>query len=196
MFCDNIHSAFLNANKKILGYRRRERKKWISDNTRQIIEERKAAKQSMLSGTAEQRARASEIYREKNKEVKKSARKDKRDYTYNLAREAQTAAEKGDTRTVYKITKQLTGGFINKTTAVKDKNGNVLMKEEDQLERWAEHIKEILNRPDPEVDAEIEDMGFSIEMNRVRITQGEIEKAIRQTRETEHLAKTEYQQTC
>ena len=192
MLCDNIHSAFLDANENILGYCRREKKEWISDNTWQIIEERKAAKQSMLSGTAEQKAQASEIYREKNREVKKKVRKDKRDYTYSLAREAQTAAEKGDTRTVYKITKRLTGGLINKTTTVKDKNGNVLMKEENQLERWAEHIKEILNRPEPEVDAEIEDMGFSIEMNRGRITQGEIEKAIRQTRETEHLAKTEY----
>ena len=114
--------------------------------------------------------------------MKKSVRKDKRDYTDSLAREAQIAVEKGDTRTVYKITKQLTGGFINKTTVVKVKNGNVLMKEEDQLERWAEHYKEILNRPDPEVDAEIEDMGFTIEMNHGRITQGEIEKAIRQTK--------------
>ena len=180
--CDNIHSAFLNASEDVLGYRRRERKEWISDNTWQIIEERKAAKQSMLSGTAQQRTQASETYQEKNKEVKKSVRKDKRDYTDSLAREAQTAAEKGDTRTVYKITKQLTGGFINKTTVVKDKNGNVLMKEEDQLERWAEHYKEILNRPDPEVDAEIEDMGFTIEMNCGRITQGEIEKAIRRTK--------------
>ena len=47
----------------------------------------------------------------------------------------------------------MTGGFTNKATVVKDKEGNVLMKEEDQLERWAEHYREILNRPDPEVDA-------------------------------------------
>ena len=60
--CDNIHSAFLNASENVLGYRRRERKEWISDNTWQIIEKRKAAKQSMLSGTAQQRAQASETY--------------------------------------------------------------------------------------------------------------------------------------
>ena len=180
--CDNIHTAFLDTSENVLGYGRRERKEWISDNTWQIIGERKAAKQGMLTGSEEQRAQASETYREKNRDVKKSVRKDKRDYTDSLAREAQTAAEKGDTRTVYKITKQLTGGFTNRTTVVKDKDGNVLMKEEELLKRWAEHYTEILNRPDPEVEAVIEDMGFNIEMNRGRITQAEIETAIRQTK--------------
>ena len=55
------------------------------------------------------------------------------------------------------------------------------MKEEGQLKRWAEHYKEILKRPDPEVEAVIEAMGFSIEMNRGRIPQAELETAVRQT---------------
>ena len=131
--------------------------------------------------SVEQRAQASETCREKNTEAKKSVRKDKRDYTDSQAREEQTAAEKGDTRIVYTITKQLTGRFTNRATVLKHKDGIVLMKEEGQLKRWAEHYKEILKRPDPEVEAVIEAMGFSIEMNRGRITQAEIAKAIRQT---------------
>ena len=98
----------------------------------------------MLTGSVhvEQRAQASESYREKNRGVKKSVRKDKRDYTDSLAREAQTAAEKGDTRSVYQITKQLAGGFASRATVVKDKTGSVLMKEEEQLKMWAEHYTE------------------------------------------------------
>ena len=100
------------------------------------------------------------------------------DFMDNLATEAQEAAEKGDTRTVYRITKTLTGGFANKTTTVKDRNGQVLMKSEEQLRRWAEHFKETLNRPDPEEEAIIEDTEFRIEMKRGRITQEEIREAI------------------
>ena len=116
----------------------------------------------MLNGTEDQKAAAIEAYRERNREVKRSSRRDKREYTNSLAAEAQSAAERGDTRTVYKITKTLTGGFTSKTTVVKDKDGKVLTKEQDQLDRWAEHFRKTLNRPDPDVEAAIEDMGFQI----------------------------------
>ena len=67
--CDNIHSVFLDTSENVLGYRRQERKEWISDTTWQIIGKRKAAKQGMLRWSVEQRAQASETYREKNREV-------------------------------------------------------------------------------------------------------------------------------
>ena len=136
----------------------------------------------MLNGTEDQKAAAVEAYREGNREVKRSSRRDKREYTNSLAAEAQSAAERGDTRTVYKIINTLTGGFTSKTTVVKDKYRKVLTKEQDQLDRWAEHFRETLNRPDPDVEAAIEDMGFQIEMTRGNITQQEIERAIRQTK--------------
>ena len=136
----------------------------------------------MITGIEEDRAEAAVIYKEKDQAVKKGARQDKRDFMENLATEAQAAAEKGDSRTVYRITKTLTGGFVNKTTTVKDRNGQTLMKSEEQLRRWAEHFKETLNRPDPEEEAIIGDTEFRIEMKRGQITQDEIRDAIRQTK--------------
>ena len=65
---------------------------------------------------------------------------------------------------------------------VKDKDGKVLTKEQDQPDRWAEHFRETLNRPDPDVEAAIEDMGFQIELTRRNITQQEIERDNRQTK--------------
>ena len=180
--CDNMQKMFIDISADVLGHRRREKKEWISQTTWQLIEERRTAKQRMLGGSKEDKATAAETYREKNVAVKKSARRDKREYTDSLAREAQSAAERGDTRTVYKITKTLTGGFTSKSTVVKDKEGKVLMKEDDQLNRWAEHFKETLNRPDPEEEETIEDTGFHIEMKRGRITRQEITEAIRQTK--------------
>ncbi|KAM9354321.1 uncharacterized protein KZ484_012474 isoform 1-T2 [Pholidichthys leucotaenia] len=177
-----VQKLFLDTSKEVLGHRKRERKEWISENTWQLIEERRATKQRMLGGNTEEREAAAEAYRQKNNDVKKSVRKDKREYADSLAQEAQSAAERGDTRTVYKITKTLTGGFTSKSTVVNDKNGKVLMKEEDQLSRWAEHFRETLNRPDPKEEAVIEDTGFHIEMKQGRITQQEIEEAIKQTK--------------
>ena len=136
----------------------------------------------MFYGTEDQKAAAVEAYRERNREVKRSSRRAKKEYTNSLAAEAQSAAERGDTRTVYMITKTLTGGFTSKTTVVKDKDGKVLTKEQDKLDRWAEHFRETLNRSDPDVETAIEYMGFQIEMTRGNIAQQEIERAIRQTK--------------
>ena len=43
-----------------------------------------------------------------DKGVKKSAWKDKINYSWNMAEEAETAAEKGDMATVYKISREQT----------------------------------------------------------------------------------------
>ncbi|XP_078581995.1 uncharacterized protein LOC144865280 [Branchiostoma floridae x Branchiostoma japonicum] len=180
--CEGIHKVFTDTSKAVLGYRKRERKEWLSDTTWNLVQERKAAKQHMLNGSERQRAAAAKTYQAKNKEVKRSARRDKRVYMDSLATEAQQAAEKGDTRTVYKITKQLSGDLKNRAAAVKDKNGKVLMEGKDQLDRWAEHFRETLNRPPPESEATIEDMGFNIEMKRGPITLQEIVNAIKETK--------------
>ena len=109
----------------------------------------------MTSGLAEDKDLLSQEYREKTIEAKRSTRQDKRAYMDHLGEETQAAADSGDTRTVYKITKTLTGSFGNKSTVVKDKEGKTLNKEEDLLKRWAEHFQEILNRDDPEEETDI-----------------------------------------
>lgn len=87
-----------------------------------------------------------EKYRTLDKEVKKSARQDKRRFVEDLGKEAQDVADRRDTRTVYKIAKVLTGSFTNRSSVVKDEQGNVLAKEEEQTTRWVEHFQEVLNR--------------------------------------------------
>ena len=181
--CNITQSVFEESSKEVLGHKRRERKEWISEDTWTLINQRKETKQKILaSKEEEQKKTLQEDYSKQNLDVKKNARKDKRIFTDNLAQEAQNAADSGDTRTVYRVTKILTRSFYNQATVVKDKDGNVLMKEEDQLNRWAEHFKEILNRPNPEEEAEIEDMGFQMEMRRGRITDQEIIEAIKSTK--------------
>jgi len=57
--------------------------------------------------------RAKELYKGKDREVKRSAREDKRAFVEGLAREAEEAAARGEMSTVYRLTKQLTGTTTN-----------------------------------------------------------------------------------
>ena len=51
--------------------------------------------------------KSSRLHREKDKEIKKSARRDRRCYIEQLAEDAQATAERNDMNTVYQITKIL-----------------------------------------------------------------------------------------
>ncbi len=50
---------------------------------------------------------------------------------------------------VYRITRELTRATSNSNNPVKDKSWNKITIESQKLKRWAEHFKEVLNRPEP-----------------------------------------------
>ena len=53
-------------------------------------------------------------------------------------------------KTLYNITKILSRRKTVKTKPVKDKDGKLLIKLNEQMERWNEHFKSVLNRPEPD----------------------------------------------
>ena len=122
----------------------------MSDDTWNKVEERRKCKEKVLKATTRQQTKqAQNIYQDKDKEVKKGCKQDKRNYVDHLAEEAETACSKGDIKTLYNITRQLSGRTSKSNTHVKDKNGNIITKLEEQLKRWREHFQEVLNRPPP-----------------------------------------------
>ena len=84
-----------------------------------------------------------------DREVKNSIKKDKRDYIVGLAKQAETAAGQGNLRDLYLVTKKLTGKFQPTDRPAKDKNGKPLTTTKEQLKRWVEHFRELLNRSTP-----------------------------------------------
>ncbi|VDI07730.1 Hypothetical predicted protein [Mytilus galloprovincialis] len=90
-----------------------------------------------------------------NKDVKKATRKDKKDFIEGLALEAKKAASKQRMGDLYQITKKLCGQKRNTNMPLKDKQGNLITSEKEQENRWNEHFKEVLNRPEPETTANI-----------------------------------------
>ena len=49
----------------------------------------------------------------------------------------------------YRIVRELGNSKDSSNVPIKDSNGNVLLREEDQEDRWIEHFKSVLNQPSP-----------------------------------------------
>ncbi|KAK3545686.1 hypothetical protein QTP70_010891 [Hemibagrus guttatus] len=111
-------------------------------------------------------------YREKDREVKTSTRRDKRRHIEQLAEDAERAAEQKDMKTVYMTTKKLRGDRgQNQDIPVRAKDGTPITEEYAKLERWKEHFRQILNRPDPPALADIPeaDEDLDIDMGDIRV---------------------------
>ncbi len=104
-------------------------------------------------------------YKNKDREVKRSARRDKRVFVEHLASKAEKAAAYGKLGIVYKITKRLCGKCTNQTTHVMDKKGNICTSESDQAARWVQHFHEVLKLPEPEQLANITTTDDILEIN-------------------------------
>ena len=160
-----------------------------------LIEERKGIKNRMLSNTQHTLAEdLQEQYKAKNKAVKKSARQDKRNYIENKAKEVEEAAKVNDSRKLYNITRSLSCKSQQNSTTIKDLNGNILTTVEDQLNRWAEHFSEILNREDPHNPPRLEVNVPELDINSDPIRRDEIRKAIKQLKTAKPLAVMTYRQ--
>ena len=153
---DNIIKAYNETAKSVLGYRKRKGKTWISAKSWSKVNERRILKKKVnetRSGRIRERRRTE--YGEKNKEVKRSLRTDKR--ASELAREAEDAVKEGNLKGVYDVTKKLCNDRPRKMNMVKDKDGEILTTDEEVTRRWQEHFDSVLNRPDPEYPAVVND---------------------------------------
>ena len=164
---------------EVLGKRTRQDKEWLSGDTWKLIEERRSVKQQIIHcQEAGEKQELRERYTILNREVKKSARKDKRLFYDALATEAQQAAENRDLSTLYKVTRTLSGKRSAQVRPVKDNAGNPIAKEPDQRRRWAEHFNQLLNRPAPTTVPEIPPADCPLTVNTDPPTRAEVLKAL------------------
>ncbi|CAG2192915.1 unnamed protein product [Mytilus edulis] len=171
--------SIVQACEETVGYLQQNRKQWMSENTWKIVNERRQVKEKVLTAiTRQQKKQTQEQYSNKDKEVKKSCKQDKRNFVEQLAKEAEAACSKGDTKTLYNITKQLSCKPPTSNTPIKDKDYNTLTKLEDQLERLKEHFEQVLNRPPPTDPPELQN-GPILNIKTSKITKTELNKAIK-----------------
>ena len=96
-------------------------------------------------------------YREKDREVKRSLKADKKKWFEEIATGAEEAARSQHMKTLYGLTRKLCNERPRHSTAVLDKDSNLLSKKDDIQERWTEHFKEVLNREQPDIPIGPED---------------------------------------
>ena len=142
--------SYLHACECVLGKKRKRDKNWKSAWTWSLISKRRETKEKKGSARSQRLIeKLSAEYSLANREVRKHLRKDKRKHYENLASQAEQAAMRGEQSELYRITRDLSGKFQGECDAVKDKDGKRITLEDKQLQRWAEHFREVLNRPDP-----------------------------------------------
>ena len=78
---------------------------------------------------------------------------------------------------LYEIIRKLAGKYKRTYRPIKDKNGNVLTSDEDQLKRWREHFEELLNRPPPQNPPDITPAEAVLQINCESPSKAEIEKS-------------------
>ena len=81
---------------------------------------------------------------------------------------------------LYDITKKLSGKYNKTERPVKDKQGKTIPSTEQQMNRWAEHFEELLNRPAPPNPPEIQPANADLPISCDNPTKDEIRKAITQ----------------
>ena len=79
---------------------------------------------------------------------------------------------------MYSITRQLSGKLTSTNAPIRDSIGKILTKTEDQLARWRDHLKQLLNRLSL-VDPPELDEGPSLNIRTNAITKAEVVKAIK-----------------
>ena len=176
---EDTKKLWLDTCEEVFGGKKTQHKDWISADTLQRLEERKTKKAPLNMGRSiAAKTRAQEEYRAAEKEVKRSVKKDKKNYVDSLAAQAEEAAEQGNLKDLYMITKKLANKFQQTEKPVRDKNGNQLTTTDEQLTRWAEHFRELLNRPAPETPPDIQPAEEDLDINCSKPSKSEIKKAI------------------
>ena len=153
---NNFKKTITESAKETIGRRRGgPKEKWISDHTWDLIDERKISNAALNQKLADntltnsQKEDLKSAHSSLSKEVKRNCRKDKREWFKKKGTEAEEAASRNDTKTLYRIVRDLTNSKSKRGVPIKNKNGEILLKQSDQDNRWIEHFSEILNQPTP-----------------------------------------------
>ena len=119
-------------------WKRKEKPKkaWITSDTLTLVEARRKMKNT---GSIADKER----YRALCKDIKKSARQDKRKWIENQCTEMSKYFGASKTKEAYKIVHELKGQMKRTMKAINDKNGNLMTEESEISSRWTEYAREL-----------------------------------------------------
>ncbi len=179
----SFNNMVISCAEEVVGRRRgTQRERWIQEDTWKLIDERKITKQMREQArTDEERQEEATRYQILDKRVKSHCRRDKRLWLEQRGQIAQEAARTNDIKSLYRIVKELTGARSNINTPIRDKNGNILLTKEEQVQHWVEHFRETLNQPEPKSTFAFDPRDFApeLQVKMDKITVDEVEQALK-----------------
>ena len=111
-----------------------------------LVDQREEINKKILATRSERVKRQLVVKYAEKGEVKRSIKADEKKWMKNIASEADDAATKQHIKTLYGLTKTLCNEIPRQSTAVLDKNENLVSGKDEVRSRWTEHFKGVLNR--------------------------------------------------
>jgi hypothetical protein len=175
-----VKQAFTSACETVVELTNRKHQDWILPETLVEVEKRKNLK-NVLNNSKTRSAKhiVSKAYTEANKEVKSSARKDKRALVDKRTEEAEKETKQNNIKALYDNIKLLTRKYQKGGRPVKHIEGKTLNTKEEQMSRWVEHFKNILNQEAPVNKADILPADETVSVDCKKPSKGEIKNAIK-----------------
>ena len=127
--------------KETLSRKRSRKKQWISEETLDLIDERRNMK-------AQGKNVNNPEYKEKSRVIRRACRKDKERYTEDKRDIIAGLCKQGRTSEMYKEIRTLIKKFTPKLNVIKDENGETLTENDDILARWKEHCEGLFAKYD------------------------------------------------
>ena len=130
-----LQTAMVEAEQEVIpNVKRKSRNKWMTAEILNLMDKRREVKDE-----------DEDRYKELDKLIKKKCKKAKEDWLQQQCLEIQKLKNR-DTPTMYEKINMLSGKYKKRNNwAVKDKNGKLLINEEDTLNRWEEYTKELFD---------------------------------------------------
>ena len=133
-----VTNALMDAAKESSPIQRQPTKCFISDETLELVDERRQAK-------AQSRSRFNYLTRE----IKRQLRKDEEMHWNKLSDDLERSAKLNNITRLFRIINKVTGAKSVISGQHGNKNGQIIETMYDKLNRWREHFDELYNRPPP-----------------------------------------------
>ena len=130
----------LTAATEVVGFKQRKKKEWISNQTFEVIEQRRRAR---LRGDIT-------LYRQINKQHNSMLHRDKKDFIEGKAAELDQAIQKKYIGATFKILRELTGQHNMASTSLKAANRETIYDQSQCLGLWKQHFDILLNSDPPD----------------------------------------------
>ena len=171
-----LKQCILESGEKHIEWKKKKQKKWISDDTMQIIDaKRKAYRQWQECRT--DAGRQSE-YRTLRKAVRKAVKDDRVKWLHTAMQEMEESLKRNRQGDFFRKLRDINADRVKPTGTISDESGQPIKNNEETLARWKRHFEGVLNVKsvvDEEVIANIEDQSTS---DTADVTREEVEKAV------------------